>query len=453
MYSFSAMRHTCPLVLLAVVVSACGGPDVVARAGPHDLTVERYAQFVADWQDLPLDTEILERWAHRWVEWALLADRIAEGDSLNDSTLVLATMWPRVFREVTERYRDSLMVRRRVADSAAVDSAFAAGTLRIIDQILIAPRSPEDRARARRDAEQMRAALARGASWAAANRRNDDAASRVNGGRLGVVRPGQLFQPLDSVAFGLAPGEISDVVASRFGFHVLRRPPLPEVRGEFAEAAREALIARFDSLYALELKERWNIRLRSDAVALGREALRRPAALIADDRVLGTFRGGEFTMSEFLRWLRISTPFEHMDLMEGDEATWTAALEELMVREAMFREARAEGFDITPDVFTELAFRVRRDVGLVRDNLRLDQTLRQAARPEERRAAVNSILDDYLADLAQQRRPAFYVPTFLSDELRSRARWRVFPAALPAVIERAQELREQASNGTTGAVP
>jgi nitrogen fixation protein NifM len=40
-------------------------------------------------------------------------------------------------------------------------------------------------------------------------------------GRIGMVRRGQLFPALDAALFGLRPGQLSDIVESEMGFHIL----------------------------------------------------------------------------------------------------------------------------------------------------------------------------------------------------------------------------------------
>ena len=52
--------------------------------------------------------------------------------------------------------------------------------------------------------------------------RHSECPSAMRGGRIGLVRQGQLFPSLDAVLFRLRPGQLSAVVESEIGFHLLR---------------------------------------------------------------------------------------------------------------------------------------------------------------------------------------------------------------------------------------
>jgi peptidyl-prolyl cis-trans isomerase C len=81
--------------------------------------------------------------------------------------------------------------------------------------------------RAKAEAARKRA-LTGGEEFTAVARDLSEGPSAPNGGDLGWVTRGALVSPLSETIFSLQPGEISQVVQSRFGFHVLtindRRP-------------------------------------------------------------------------------------------------------------------------------------------------------------------------------------------------------------------------------------
>ena len=91
-------------------------------------------------------------------------------------------------------------------------------------QIVIRP-APDSVAkeRARRRADSLVVELRKGADFAAAAKRfSADSASAAQGGELGWFRRGVMVKEFEDVAFNLRPGEISPVVETMFGFHIIK---------------------------------------------------------------------------------------------------------------------------------------------------------------------------------------------------------------------------------------
>jgi peptidyl-prolyl cis-trans isomerase C len=52
-------------------------------------------------------------------------------------------------------------------------------------------------------------------------RRHSECPSALHGGKLGDIRRGQLFPQLDSALFAMREGQVSDVIETEVGFHLL----------------------------------------------------------------------------------------------------------------------------------------------------------------------------------------------------------------------------------------
>jgi parvulin-like peptidyl-prolyl isomerase len=108
------------------------------------------------------------------------------------------------------------------------------------DALAVAVRGELERRRAR--ATELRREAARaGANFAElARARSDDAATRERGGDLGTFAHGAHTRAFDDAAFALKPGEVSDVIETEYGYHIIKltgREPARAVRLE--EAAPE----------------------------------------------------------------------------------------------------------------------------------------------------------------------------------------------------------------------
>ena len=106
-----------------------------------------------------------------------------------------------------------------------------------------------DAKRAARDrAAALREEALGGADFAALARENsDDKGSGAKGGDLGFFPRGSMVPPFEAAAFALEPGQISEVVESRFGYHVIRlaerravQPlPIEQVRGRLEQVLQQ----------------------------------------------------------------------------------------------------------------------------------------------------------------------------------------------------------------------
>ena len=90
-----------------------------------------------------------------------------------------------------------------------------------------APKAERDKAKAK--AEALLAEVRKNpSSFAEVARKNSDDASAAQGGDLGTFQRGAMVKPFEDAVFSMKPGEISNVVETDFGYHIIE---LTEVRG------------------------------------------------------------------------------------------------------------------------------------------------------------------------------------------------------------------------------
>jgi peptidyl-prolyl cis-trans isomerase C len=75
---------------------------------------------------------------------------------------------------------------------------------------------------ARTKAEALLKRARSGEDFAKLAKENSDDGSREQGGDLGYFERGRMVPPFDEAAFKLKPGEISDVVTTPFGYHIIK---------------------------------------------------------------------------------------------------------------------------------------------------------------------------------------------------------------------------------------
>ena len=355
-------------------------------------------------------------------------------------------MWTDANQWLVDEYHEKLAADRVDVNETTIDSAYAAGDHRLIHHILIRTTpdmSPPQRTAALEKAAGIRDRLAAGGSWDDENDANEDPVARRAGGSLGVIERNQMVAPFEETAYRLAPGELSDVVETQYGYHVIRRPALDEVRGAFAEEITDILTVRMDSVVLQEIADRWKVRVREDAPSLMREAAAAPLRVFQSPRVLGSHRGGDFTTAHLMRWLQAMPGVVFQNVPSASDEQLTELLYSLIRNEALVREAGEQGMTIPSDSLQVLEDRLREEIELVRSVVGLDSAMAGLSDPNARLAAADVAIRDYFRGVAASSVRAVVVPSFLAYELRETMEWHIAQPVIDETLERIVRLREE----------
>jgi len=82
--------------------------------------------------------------------------------------------------------------------------------------------TPEEKQKAKEKIEALKTRAMSGEDFAKLAKENSEDGSASNGGDLGYFRKGQMVKPFEDAAFGLEKDQISPVVETQFGYHVIK---------------------------------------------------------------------------------------------------------------------------------------------------------------------------------------------------------------------------------------
>lgn len=461
-------RFLVPFLALVSFVGACERPgasvpeDVVARAAGTDLTTEAVAEILAPHTQLPNQSVVVDALANLWVDYFLLARTLAE-----DSTLAILDVSPLV-RQTT----DQELVYNLREEVIQVDTAFTDDELREIYQrdlpgtrirarhILL--RIPEGATEAQEDsvralAESIRERILAGENFALlAGEYSQDPGTASSGGDLGTFMRGQMVPQFEEVAFNLDEGEVSQVVQTAFGLHIIRLeerivPPFEENLDRFRQQMKNRRIAEAESTYVAGILDEAELEILPE----GFETVRRlahdpsiPLTTRAENRTLIRFKDGEVTVGDYRDWVRFRPLGVRDEIRNAEDDRLDALMRNLARERLLVRAARSEGLEISQARRDSLATNIREGVKNVARQMGFFELVEEArgTAGEELDQAVNQAILRHLEDVVQER--VDVVPLGgVSMALRRQFDARVYPQGVQRGLEAVNRLRTQPPAG------
>lgn len=136
-----------------------------------------------------------------------------------------------------------------------------------VSHILLRPESdtPEAHAAAKKRAQAARKEIAAGAKFEDVARERSEGPTADKGGFLGSFRRNELDPEFEKVAFALKEGEVSDVVQTKFGYHVITVTEIEKRESPDVDARKEAVHAELQQRTMERLLDQYLQTLRTRA--------------------------------------------------------------------------------------------------------------------------------------------------------------------------------------------
>src|SRR6185437_7360672 len=178
-------------------------------------------------------------------------------------------------QERVVKWHDQLTKSFPGVDTTNLATRYANGEMLAASHILfVVPQSatPAQRDSIRRKAEAVRAQVTSANFAQLAKTNSQDPGSAAHGGDLGVFPKGVMAKQFQYALLKLKPGEISPIVQTEFGYHIIRRPTFAEVKDEFSKEVNATATQQADSAYLANLERTSDIKIKDDAVGTMRAA-------------------------------------------------------------------------------------------------------------------------------------------------------------------------------------
>jgi parvulin-like peptidyl-prolyl isomerase len=464
------MRRTAlmlgPLFLLGTL-AGCGNfrdlfsahADLVAQAGGQQLTPQRLSQILAGGKAMRANRDAASFISNIWVDYALFANAVAEGKLPLDSTSMAQAMWPEVAELRGAHWHDTLTARRSKLSPNAADSTYDSNKIRVLQHILfrVAPNAkPDEKSAARKKADATLARIKHGADFSrVASEVSDDPGSKRDGGFLPPSPKGRYVPIFDSVGWALAPGAMSGVVETQFGYHIIKRPDQNGVRDRINAYLTQSAGARLDSIYMDSLALISKIKISSGAAATMRNAAENPEDARKSKKTLTSFKGGELTVGEYMRWLRALPPQYAGQLKSADDSMLTNFAKILTQNLLLLRQADSAKIGLTPAEWNGLVATYHNQVDSLRADMGLDTAAlwdSSAATADRDKVAALKV-DQYFDRLVSGKSRLRPMPSALATLLRDHASYKIYDAGLNRAVELAESERSRADSARAKAGP
>ncbi|MEP6571845.1 MAG: peptidylprolyl isomerase [Gemmatimonadota bacterium] len=455
------------LVLAVAAMTGCGSfrdlfsahADVVAEAGGQKLTADRVATIMTTMKGIRSTREASEFLANLWVDYTLFSQAVATHGIPSDSARVAKSVWPELAEIRGSHWHDTLLARRNKPDDHAVDGLYNGSQYRMLQHVLfrVAPNSPPPvSAAARKKADAVLAKARSGGNFnALAFELSEDPASKADSGFLPPSEKGAYVTAFDSAGWRLAPGALSGVVETPFGFHVLYRPTLEQSRPRLLKWLSQQAGAHLDSLYMDSLAARRKLTVSSSAPTTMRAALADRYNSLTSTKTIASYSGGELTVGEFVRWANALGPQFGSQFQQAPDSALRELAKVITQNILLLQQADSAGIRPTPEEWSDLRQSFLAASDSLRDAMGLNTPdVTDTTQPLAERLKVAALkLDGYLDQIMHGKVRPRPMPSQLASVLRENAQFRINQAGVARALQLAQAERAQADSTNGKALP
>ncbi len=465
------MRYRSILAFAAgcALLTACQGlkealtahVDVVARAASQELSVTRLSDLLGNAKvPIPVTKENASLVADLWRNYQLMGEAAAHNDSLNDKKAIDAAVAPITARMRLQKMMDSVAKGFKVDTGS--EAAYNQGANNLFAARHILFTFPQGATPAQKDSVKK---VAQGvlkqvtpANFAQmATKYSGDPGSKGRGGDLGVFDKTQMVPQFGNAVAALKPGQVSGLVESQYGYHIIEREPYSEAHAQFSQMFGGGARQAAESTFIVGVEKTGGIQVKSGAAATAKAAAANMPAHRKDNATLATYNGGELTVAQFLGWLQTFPPQQRIpqQLQQAPDSIIQSFIKSIARNELLLKKADSMHITLPAEEQAGIYRDFSQMVASIWQQLGVDpKALADSAKsvPERERLAANRVeafLDRVVAGQAQP----VGIPTPLQAILQEKYESSINPAGIDRAVERAQKLRAAADSARSANMP
>jgi hypothetical protein len=460
-------RRPAVVVLATLTLAGCGAlkealtshVDVAARAGSRELSSTQLAEMMAAAQ-MPARKELGVAVANLWVNYQLLAQAGARGDTAVDATSIDEAMWAQIAQSRLRRLQGEMQKGATAPDAAALEKAYNNGELLAARHILISADKnvlkPNQIDSARKVAENVRKQATPANFVSLVQKYSGDPGSKATGGEY-VFPPGMMVPEFEATTKATKPGEISAPVQTQFGFHIILRETYAEAKAKFDSAYQTIAKQKAESLFISGIDKNANVQVK-DGVAKTVKAIAEDVDGYRNDKtVLATSRTFDLRASRVALWLAAFPPQMQIrrQLSQAPDSIMPEFLKGLMRNELLLKAADSAKILVEGPELDQIrnAFRSSYQNSLGALSVLPGQLADSAKGGGDRAAIAAARVDAYLGKLLRNEAQFVDVSEPVSIALRRRYDAKVTLAGIERAVTQVDGVKKKADSAATANLP
>jgi len=464
------LRTRAAALSAVLALTACAGlkdaltahVDLVAKAGSQELSVKRLSEMMTA-AGVPPRKDVALAISNLWVNYQLLAQSAAKADTFTDAAVDEA-MWAQIAQLKSKKYYDIVSKTFPRPDSSQYEAKYNAGEMLAARHILFmantqpgpAAMKPAQVDSVRKEAEKV-LKLVNATNFADMARKYSKDGSASQGGELGVFPKGAMVPEFEKGVLALKPGQVSGVVQSPFGFHIILRESWNEAKDKFTAEYAKTSQRGADSIFMANLEKGANVEVKPTVAKTIKLIAEDVDAYRDDNAVVATSRGGNLTAARMAKWI---AAFPAQMRIREQIATAPDSAMPFFVKNVMRNELilhAADSVKLTLDTGETNGIRTAFRASLSNTMAALkitDKDLADSAKtPAEKERLAASRVEAYLDKLLHNQAQFVDVSEPVSIALRKKYDARVVQAGIDRAVKEAEKAKAAADSAKAANLP